>query len=86
LRAAFVAWPTVLRKILTMDNLRKRHVIVIDRCSMYKRNGGFVDHLLLHCEIASAIWNVLFSRFGLSWVISKCIVDLYGLLGTADST
>jgi hypothetical protein len=35
LRAAFFAWLAALRNILTMDdNLRKRHVIVVDRCCM----------------------------------------------------
>jgi hypothetical protein len=48
------------RKILTMDNLRKRHVIVVDRCCMCKRNGESVDHLLLHCEVA-APYGMLFS-------------------------
>jgi hypothetical protein len=38
LRAAFFAWSAALGKILTMDNLRKRHVIVVDRCCMCKRN------------------------------------------------
>jgi hypothetical protein len=31
LKVAFFAWSAVLRKILTLDNLRKRHIIVIDR-------------------------------------------------------
>jgi hypothetical protein len=29
-RVAFFVWTTALRKILTLDNLRKRHVIVVD--------------------------------------------------------
>jgi len=32
LRVSFFAWSADLRKILTMDNLRKRHIIVVDRC------------------------------------------------------
>jgi hypothetical protein len=61
LRVAFFAWSAALGKILTMDNLWKRHVIVVDWCCMCKKNGEFVDHLLLHCEVACAIWNVFFS-------------------------
>jgi hypothetical protein len=66
LRAAFFAWSVALGKILTTDNLRNRHVIVIDRCYMCKRNGEFIDDLLLHCEVACVLYNVFFSRIELS--------------------
>jgi hypothetical protein len=76
-KVAFFAWSAALGKILTMDNLRKRHVIVIDRCCMCKRHGESVDHLLLHCEAASALWSTIFSRFGLSWVMPLRVIDLF---------
>jgi hypothetical protein len=55
LRVAFFVWLAALGNILTMDNLRKRHVLVIERCCMCKRNGEFVDHLILHCKVGCAI-------------------------------
>jgi hypothetical protein len=76
-RAAFFTWSAALGKILTLDNLRKQHVIVIDRCCMGKRDGESVDHLLLHCDVASALWSVLFNHFGMSWVISRRVIDLF---------
>jgi len=51
LKEAFFAWSTALGKIFTINNLRKWHIIVVDRCYMYKRNGESVDHLLLHYEV-----------------------------------
>jgi hypothetical protein len=66
-----------LRKILAMDNLRKRRIIVVDWCVMCKRNGDSVDHLLLHFKVACAIWNVFFNRFGLSWVMSRQVIDMF---------
>lgn len=47
-----------------MYNFRKRHVIVVNRCFMCKRNGEYVDHLLLLGEVVCALWNAFFSRFG----------------------
>jgi hypothetical protein len=76
-KVAFFAWTAALGKILTMDNLRKRHVIVIDWCCLCKRHGESVDHLLLHCEVASALWTTIFSRFGLSWVMPLRVIDLF---------
>jgi hypothetical protein len=43
-----------------MDNLKKRQIIVVDKCCMCKKNKEFVDHFLLQCEVAYALWNVLF--------------------------
>jgi hypothetical protein len=36
---------------------RKRQLIVINRCCFCKSDGETVDHLLLHCEVASALWS-----------------------------
>jgi hypothetical protein len=65
LRVVFITLSAVLDKILIMDNLRKQHVIVVDRCCMCKRNGESVDHFLLKCKVAGTLWDVFFSRFGL---------------------
>ena len=48
-----------------MDNLQNWHVIVVDRCGMCKGIGEFIDHFLLYCEVACAIWNVFFSQLRL---------------------
>jgi hypothetical protein len=75
-RVAFFVWTAALGKILTQDNLRKRHVIVINRCCMCKKTKETVDHLLLHCDVASVLWNSLFSRFGMSWVMPRRVIGL----------
>jgi hypothetical protein len=35
-----------------------------------------VDHLLLHYDVASVLWYSLFSRFGMSWVMPRQVIDL----------
>jgi hypothetical protein len=77
LRAAVFEWSAALCKILTVDNVRKRHVIIVDRCYLCKRNGELMDHILLHCDVAFAMWNSLFTQFGLSWVMPKNIIALF---------
>jgi hypothetical protein len=52
---AFFAWSTALGKILIMDNLRESHVIIMNRCCLCKRNEESVDHVLLHCDVASTL-------------------------------
>jgi hypothetical protein len=60
-RAAFFAWLAALGKILTVDNLKKRHVIIVYISCLCKRNGESMDYLLLHCDVASALWNTIFN-------------------------
>jgi hypothetical protein len=55
-------WLAALGKILTMDNIRKRHVIVADKCCMCKMNGKSMD-LLLYCDVACTIWTAFFFFF-----------------------
>jgi hypothetical protein len=62
------------------DNLMRQHVIVMDRSWMCKRNEESVDHLLLHCNVASAIWSVLFNRFGLCLDVSLICMIVGGPL------
>ena len=57
-RVAFFSWSASLGKILTMDNLWKSCIIVLD-C------GESVDHLLLHCSIEYELWYLVFCLFGI---------------------
>jgi hypothetical protein len=35
-----------------------------------------VNHLLLHCKIASALWYYIFDIFGLAWIMPRQVRDL----------
>jgi hypothetical protein len=50
---------------------------MVDRCCLCKRNGESVDHLLLHCDVASTLWGALFTHFGMSWVMPRRVIDLF---------
>jgi hypothetical protein len=60
LKVTFFAWSAALGKIPTLDNLKKRHLIVVDCCCMCKKSEESVDHLLLHCETAYAFMEFYF--------------------------
>jgi hypothetical protein len=57
-------WTVTLGKILNLDNLRKRRVIVVEWCCMCKRNVESIYNILLHCEVARELWSEIFSLFG----------------------
>jgi hypothetical protein len=55
LQVSFFVWTATFGKILTLNNLRK--------------SGESINHLLLHYEVARALWSVLFSLFNVTWVM-----------------
>ena len=59
-------------KILTIDNLHKKHVLIIDWCCICKR--GAIDYLLLHSSLATDIWSFFFTLFGIVWVMEKSVL------------
>jgi hypothetical protein len=53
---------------------------------MCKMNGESLDHLLLYCEVTRTLWNAIFSRFSLSWVMPFWVVDLFACRWTGGSS
>ena len=43
---------------------------------MCKRNEESIDHLLLHCPIANELWAMIYSLFGVQWVMPKSVMDV----------
>ena len=74
-RVAFFSWSTSLGKILTSNNLHRRHLIVPDWCYMSKGCRESVDHLLFHCPIAFELWSLVFCLFGLHWVMPRKVIE-----------
>ena len=70
-KVAFFVWIAVLGTILTIDNLHKKKVLILDLFCMCKSNGELVDHLLLHCPIVFELWSMVFTLFGIYWAMSK---------------
>ena len=75
-KVSFFIWTVALGKFLTIDNLRRRKVVIVDWCCMCKRNVETIDHLLLHCPVAQELWNMVCSLFGVYWVMPCGFVDL----------
>ena len=88
-RVAFFSWTAILGRILTIDNLWKRRVLILDWCCMCKSHGESVNYLLLHCPIAQELWNLIFILFGTLWVMPRGVDDEFacwsGKMGNSES-
>lgn len=58
----------MLGRILTLDNLICHGHIVVNWCCLCCGDAELVDHLLVHCPVASRLWMLLVATFGLVWV------------------
>ena len=57
-RVAFFSWTSTVEKVLTIGNLWKRCIVVIDWCYMCKDSGETVYHLLLNCGVRNlVVWS-----------------------------
>jgi hypothetical protein len=85
LRAPFFSWSVALEKILTMDNLRKRHIIVVD-CIIHVKGIEspwtifyFIVRLPVPCGMFSSI------DLGCPGVMPRRVINLYVCWWTAST-
>ena len=55
---------------------REEAYISASWCCMRKRDEELVDHLLLHCPIASELWGFVFALIGVKWEMPRKVVNL----------
>lgn len=62
--------------ILTIDNLVKRNLPLVKSCCLCCCDEETMDHLLLYCKFANALWSEVFLMFGIQWMMSRTVVSL----------
>ena len=72
-KVSFFAWKASWGKVLTLDQVKKRGRALANRCYFCQVDEESIDHLLLHCEKSRALWEMLFTRFGVSWVFMSLV-------------
>jgi hypothetical protein len=77
-KSGVFAWTAALGKILTLDNLQKRNIVVMEWCYMCKQCGKSIDHLFLHCEVPTELWTMFLQLFGVIWVMPRKVSDCLG--------
>lgn len=78
LRVAFFVWSVTLEIFLTLDNLQKRNITVMEWFYTCKTCGESIDHLFLYCKVATELWSALLQLFGVEWVMPQTVSELLG--------
>ncbi|RVW73236.1 LINE-1 reverse transcriptase-like [Vitis vinifera] len=86
-RVRFFGWEATWGKALTLDQLQKRGWALANGCYLCQRHEESIDHVLLHCEKARTLWALLFSMFGVQWVLLTTVKEMHlGWNGTFVGT
>ncbi|RVX12073.1 Protein detoxification 45, chloroplastic [Vitis vinifera] len=63
------AWEASWGKLLTQDQLKRRGWYLANRCSLCCVEEETINHILIHCSKAKILWDLVFSLFGVNWVL-----------------
>ena len=72
-KVSFFAWEAWWGKILTLDQLKKRGKHLANRYPLCGKEEENINHLLLFCTKVQDIWTLLFTIFGVNWVLSGLV-------------
>lgn len=75
-KVIFFLWTAALGHNLTIDDLVCRGHVLVNRYCMFCVDAGTVDHLFLHCSLASRLWRLACSLFGFTWAQPKRVMDM----------
>ena len=74
-KVGFFAWEAFWGKVLTLDQLKKRGRCLANRCFLCGEEEESIDHILIQCSKARVLWELLFTLFGVSWVLPYSVRD-----------
>lgn len=78
-RVEAFCWLVVTGKTSTVDNLRRRGLTtdtISDKCSLGGREIESIDHLFIHCNVASAVWGHFLKECGVVWCLPGSLLEL----------
>ena len=73
---AFFLWTVARGGFLTIDNLVKKNLPLVNWCCLCRCEEETVDHLLIHCKYAHTLWSEVLRLFGVQWVMPKNVASL----------
>ncbi|RVW48467.1 hypothetical protein CK203_088310 [Vitis vinifera] len=72
-KTSFFGWEAAWCRLLTIDRLKRFGWSIPNRCFLCKYEEETTDHLLLFCEKARMLWLLIFSLFGVQWVMHSSV-------------
>ena len=74
-KVGFFAWEASWGKVLTQDQLKRRGWILANRCFLCCDEEEMINHILVHCPKVRVLWDLVYSLFGVNWVLPLTVRD-----------
>ena len=59
--------------MLTLDQLKRRRIPLVNRCFLCEENEKTINHLLIHCSRAKMLWDLLLAITDSNWVFPRTV-------------
>ncbi|RVX13534.1 Transposon TX1 uncharacterized 149 kDa protein [Vitis vinifera] len=74
-KVCFFAWEATWGKVLTLDRLQLRGVHLPNCCFLCGCEEENVNHILLHCIVTRALWDIIFGLIDVKWVLPETVKE-----------
>ncbi|RVW15175.1 LINE-1 reverse transcriptase-like [Vitis vinifera] len=74
-KVCFFAWEATWGKVLTLDRLQIRGVQIPNCCFLCGCEEENVNHILLHCIVTRALWDIIFGLLDIKWVLPETVKE-----------
>ena len=74
-KVCFFAWEATWGKVLTLDRLQIRGVQLPNCCFLCGCDEENVNHILLHCIVTRALWEIIFGLIDIKWVLPETVKE-----------
>ena len=89
LKVGFFAWEAVWGKVLTLNQLKRRRRPLASRCYLCENEEESIDHLLVHCQQARLLWEIILATVGMGWVfpfyVQQTLISWQGATGGKET-
>ncbi|RVW79591.1 putative ribonuclease H protein [Vitis vinifera] len=75
-KVAFFAWEATWGKVLTLDRLQRRGLQLPNRCFLCGCEEESVNHILIHCTVVRALWDIVFGLVDVKWVFPETVKEV----------
>ena len=75
-KGEFFCLGSLLGEVLTQDQLKRRGWILANICSLCCAEEETINHILVHCSKVKILWDLVFSLFGVNWVLPFTVRDV----------
>ncbi|RVW23465.1 putative ribonuclease H protein [Vitis vinifera] len=75
-KVVFFVWEATWGKVLTLDRLQRRGLQLPNHCFLCGCEEESVNHILIHCIVVRALWDIVFGLVDVKWVFPETVKEV----------